>query len=367
MATMQSKLVTLVSVCLLYACSGAEDPKPPPMLSMYGDVEYAEHDTTWLQQLPVVTFKSEALFTDDDLSEAGLQGVAAVYPLSESKWIVYAFNTGAYFLEKDDLGWSSSRIGGVGQGPGEYEQNRLMATMVADSTLWLSISGIRHLRYDLKGQYLGESTFRSTSWGIGTTSTYTTANGNLFIHASEPDSMIVKYATQGDFDVSLDRFNECIPRPLKQTAEGMGVYEISGYGVNEFGEGVAFLRRYPFLIFFDVNEAGDCQMRRIINIDPSNSDGTPVISTTAPGSDRLAWRGFSIITAARPVDRCWIISTSAMAHGELLQLCSDGSMNRVQFLDLDGQPRGMTIANVYRGELYASYFLDGVTRYVKLE
>jgi hypothetical protein len=70
---------------LVYSCNGVEAPKPPPILTMYGDFEYAEYDTTWLQQLPVVTFKSEALFTDDDLSEAGLQGVAAVYSLSESK------------------------------------------------------------------------------------------------------------------------------------------------------------------------------------------------------------------------------------------------------------------------------------------
>jgi hypothetical protein len=367
MSVKPSILCIFALISLLYACSGAEGPQPPPILAMYGDFEYAEYDTTWLQQLPVVTLKSEALFTDDELSEAGLQGAAAVYPLGEDKWIVHDFNTGAYTLEKGDLGWSSSRIGAVGQGPGEYENNRLMATMVADSTLWLNITGIRHLKYDLKGQYLGESTFRSTTWGTGITSTYTTANGNVFIHASEPDSMIVKYTALGDFEMSLDRFNQCIPRPLKQTTGGMGVYELTGYGINEFGEGMAFLRRYPFLIFFDVNDAGECHMRRIINIDPSNSDGTPLISTTAPGSDQQAWRGFHIVTAARPIDRCWIISTSAMAHGELLQVCSDGSMNRVQFLDLGGQPRGMNIANIYRGELFASYFLDGVTRYVKLE
>ena len=125
MATMQSKLVTLVSVCLLFACSGAEGPKPPPMLAMYSDFEYAEHDTIWLQQLPVVTFKSEVLFTDGEMSDVGLQGAAALYPQGEDKWVVHAFNTGAYFLEKGDHGLVSTRFGAVVHGHGEYENNRL--------------------------------------------------------------------------------------------------------------------------------------------------------------------------------------------------------------------------------------------------
>ena len=144
MSVKPSILCISALISLLYACNGVEDPKPPPMLAMYGDFEYAEYDTTWLQQLPMVKFKSEVLFTDDDLSDAGLQGAAAVYPLGEDKWIVHDFNTGAYTLEKGDIGWSAKRIGAVGQGPGEYENNRLMATMVTDSTLWLSIAGIRH-------------------------------------------------------------------------------------------------------------------------------------------------------------------------------------------------------------------------------
>lgn len=366
MATIQLKLVTLMSIYVLSACSGADGPAPPPILAAYGDFEYAEYDTTWLQQLPVVTFKSEALFTDDDLSDAGLQGAAAVYPLNKNKWIVHAFNTGAYFLENNELGWSSSRIGAVGQGPGEYENNRLMATMVADSTLWLNITGIRHLKYDLKGQYLGESTFRSTGMGPGNTPVYALANGQVFIHTSEADSMVVKYSTKDDFVSSRDQFSYCIPRPVKQTTGGLGVYESSGYDINESGDGLAYLSRYPYLFQFEVDESGNCNLRRIINIDPTKSDGTPVISTTAPGSGQPAWRSFPVVHAARPLGDCWIISTSAMAHGELLQVCSDGSMNRVQFLDLSGQPRGMYIANIYRGELFASYFLDGIRQYVKL-
>jgi hypothetical protein len=367
MSVKPSILCIFALISLLYACNGVEDPKPPPILAMYGDFEYAEYDTTWLQQLPVVTFKSEALFTDDDLSEAGLQGAAALYPQGEDVWIVYAYNTGAYFLEKNGSQWTATRIGAVGQGPGEYENNRLVGTMVTDSTLWLNVSGIRHLKYSLDGQYLGESVFRSTAMGASATLTYVTARGQLFIHASEADSMIVKYTPIDGIGTEHNQFNQCISRPPKQTSEGLGVYEKSGYSVNEHGEGLAYLSRYPYLIRFEVHESGDCRLKGIINIDPSNIDGTPLIPTTAPGSGQPAWRSFPVVHAARPLGDCWIVSTSAMAHGELFQVCSDGSMNRVQFLDLGGQPRGMNIANIYRGELFASYFLDGIWQYVKLE
>src|SRR5690606_33033503 len=168
-------------VSLLCACSGKQGPTPPPILAAYGNFEYAEYDTTWLQQLPVVTFKSEMLFTDGELSDAGLQGAAALYPQGGDKWIVYAYNTGAYFLEKNGSRWTATRIGAVGQGPGEYENNRLAGTMVTDSTLWLNISGIRHLKYALDGQFLGDAAFRSTAMGTGATSTYVTARGQLFI------------------------------------------------------------------------------------------------------------------------------------------------------------------------------------------
>jgi hypothetical protein len=354
-------------ISLLFACNGVEDPQPPPILAAYGDFEYAEYDTTWLQQLPVVTFKSEMLFTDGELSDAGLQGAAALYPQGGDKWIVYAYNTGAYFLEKNGSRWTATRIGAVGRGPGEYENNRLAGTMVTDSTLWLNISGIRHLKYALDGQYLGESAFRSTAMGTSATLTYVTARGQLFIHASEADSMIVKYTPIDGIGTEHNQFNQCIPRPLKQTSEGLGVYEKSGYSVNEQGEGLAYLSRYPYLIRFEVDDSGNCLLKGIINIDPSNSDGTPVISTTAPGSGQPAWRRFPVVHAVRPLGDCWIISTSAMASLEHLRLCRDGTMTRVQLLDPDGKQRGMLLKNTHGGTMYGTFFEEGVTRYVKLQ
>lgn len=214
MSVKASILYIFALISLLYSCNGVEDPQPPPILAAYGDFEYAEHDTTWLQQLPVVTFKSEMLFTDGELSDAGLQGAAALYPQ---------------------------------------------------------------------------------------------------------------------------------------------------------GEGLAYLSRYPYLIQFEVDESGDCQIRRIINIDPSNSGGTPVISTTAPGSGQPAWRSFPVVHAVRPLGDCWIVSTSAMASLEHLRLCRDGTMTRVQLLDPDGDHVGMLIKNAHAGILYASYFRDGITHYVKLK
>lgn len=367
MATMQSKLFALVFTCLLSACGGTDGPPPPPMMAVYGDFEYAEYDTTWLQQLPVVTFKSEVLFTDGDMNDAGLQGATALYPQGEGKWIVHAFNTGAYVLEKNDLGWSSTRIGAVGQGPGEYENNRLYGTLIADSTLWLNVAGIRHIRYSLGGQYLGEAAFRSAAMGHSATPTYTAAHGHLFIHASEADSMIVKYTPIADIGTEHDHFNQCISRPPRQTTGGMGVYEKSGYSVNQHGEGLAYLSRYPYLIRFGVDESGECQITGIINIDRSNSDGTPVISTTAPGSGQPAWRSFPIVHAVYPLDRCWIVSTSAMASTEQLLLCPDGNMQRLQLLDPDGRQRGMLLKNTHGGIVYGTFFEEGVTRYVRLK
>ena len=353
-------------VSLLCACSGKQGPTPPPILAAYGDFEYAEHDTTWLQQLPVVTFKSEMLFTDGELSDAGLQGAAALYPQGGDKWIVYAYNTGAYFLEKNGSRWAATRIGAVGQGPGEYENNRLAGTMVTDSTLWLNISGIRHLKYALDGQYLGESAFRSTAMGTSATLTYVTARGQLFIHASEADSMIVKYTPIDGIGTEHNQFNQCIPRPLRQTSGGMGVHEKAGYSVNEHGEGLAYLSRYPYLIQFEVDESGDCRLKGIINIDPSNSDGTPVISTTAPGSGQPAWRRFPVVHAVRPLGDCWIVSTSAMASLEHLRLCRDGTMTRVQLLDPNGDYVGMFITNTVGDIMYGSIYKDGKRWYVAL-
>lgn len=200
-------------VSLLCACSGKQGPTPPPILAAYGDFEYAEHDTTWLQQLPVVTFKSEMLFTDGELSDAGLQGAAALYPQ---------------------------------------------------------------------------------------------------------------------------------------------------------GEGLAYLSRYPYLLRFEVGESGDCRLKGIINIDPSNSDGTPVISTTAPGSGQPAWRSFPVVHAVRPLGDCWIVSTSAMASLEHLRLCRDGTMTRVQLLDPNGDYVGMFITNTVGDIMYGSIYKDGKRWYVAL-